>query len=130
MKKEAEPAAAVGAASMPDPFPGMAVVNENFFESYVRSGQVFFESAFNLNQELMRFASDRFQADAEAFQTLARCTNVQDMVGCQSKFTQSMADAYLTEIPKMTEQAARTYTAMWAPVFESAEALPTAVKKA
>jgi len=129
MKKEAEQAATSEAASMPDLFPGMAVFNGNFFESYVRSGQVFFDSAFNLNQELMRFAADRIQADAEAFQTMAQCTNVQDMMGCQSKFAQTMADAYLAEIPKVTEQAARTCAAIWAPVFESAEALPTAVKK-
>ena len=115
--------------NFPSPFTGLPGLTENFLESYARAGQVFFESAFGLNQEMMRFAGNRFQADMEALQTLGQCTDWQDLLSFQSDFTGSAADAYMTEMPELMVLATRTCAALYAPVLEPAKVLPEATAK-
>jgi hypothetical protein len=112
--------------------PAFATVTDfygSFFESYARAGQVFFENAFGLNQEIARFAGSRFQADMDAFRTLGQCSDWQELLNLQSNFSRSATEAYLAEMPELTEQVTRTCTALCAPVFEAAQELPKAAAK-
>ncbi|MCH7996029.1 MAG: phasin family protein, partial [Planctomycetes bacterium] len=104
MTKQVNKAAKSLDVDIPDPFAGMAGLNGSMFEIYAQTGQAILENAFALNQEMMRFAGERFQADVEAVQTLSQCTNWQDMAEFQSNFTRSAAEVYQAEISKLMER--------------------------
>ena len=94
--------------------------NDNVFEAYVRTSQAILESAAALNQEMVRFAGERYQADLEAIQTLPNYTNVQDVVDFQSEFMRKAAEAYQTEFSKLMQQSADAASTVFEPMIESA----------
>lgn len=129
MTKKEDKTAKKADVSFPSPFTGIPGLTGNLLESYSRAGKVFFETAFDLNQEMMRFASSRFRADMDALQTLGQCTDWQDLLSFQSDFARSAADAYMTEMPELTVLATRTCAALCAPMFEPAKVLSEAPAK-
>jgi hypothetical protein len=102
------------------PFMEMGEFNENFFEAYVRTSQAILESAAALNQEMVRFAGERYQADLEAIQTLPGYTNVQGVVNFQSEFMRKTAEAYQTEFSKLMQQSADAASTVFEPMIETA----------
>jgi len=123
MTKQANKTAKKHNESVPLPFAGMAGLNEGSFETYAQANQALLESAFALNQELMQFVGERFQADMAAFQALSQCTNGQDMAAVQSDLARSAAEAYQAEVSKLMEQGMATTTVMWKPFHNLAESL-------
>lgn len=102
------------------PFMEMGEFNDNVFEAYVRTSQAILESAAALNQEMVRFAGERYQADLEAIQTLPNYTNVQGVVDFQSEFMRKAAEAYQTEFSKLMQQSADAASTVFEPMIESA----------
>lgn len=78
--------------------------NSDMAESCARASQAIYENAVSMNQEIVRFAGERFQKDVAALQAMSGCTNWLDAVALQSNFFQSATDAYQTEIKKLWEQ--------------------------
>ncbi len=78
-----------------------------FAESWIRAGQNAFENAFSVNQEVARFAGERFQADAAVLQALFGCATPQDAVAVQSDFLRSTTEAYQQETNMLLEQGMR-----------------------
>lgn len=108
----------------------LSVFNGTILAAYAQAGQTLLIRAVELNQEMIRFAGERLEANARMWQGLPTTTTWERMVEIQSEFLRGAADAYLNEVPRLTEQAARTCSAMWEPVLDSAEELPEAVAKA
>jgi Phasin protein len=102
--------------SIPFPFAGMSGLNGGMFETYAQAGQALMESAFAVNEEMMRFAGERFQADMAAFQTLSQCTNWQDVAGFRSEFARSAMEAYREEFSKLMERSMGATAATWTPL--------------
>lgn len=98
-----------------------ASVNSSIVDAYVRASQAVLENAFSMNQEMMRFAGERLQADMAALKTLSECTNWQDMAGFQSDFARSAAEAYQAEIAKLTARSTDAINAAWQPLQETAK---------
>ena len=124
MTKKGNKTAPKADVNFPSPFPNITRLTGSFLESYARAGQAFIENAFGLNQEMMRFANNRFQADMEAIQTLGKCSDWQDIVSFQSAFARSAADAYITEMPELAEHITRTCSTLCTPMLEPAKVLP------
>lgn len=95
--------------------------NSNAFEAYIRTSQAILENAAALNQELVRFAGERFQTDVEAMQALPGYTNVQGVVSFQSDFMRKAAEAYQTEFSKLMQQSTEAASTMFEPLIESAK---------
>jgi hypothetical protein len=114
--------AETGAEELPYSVPVMEMgeFNDNIFEAYVRTSKAILESAAALNQEMVRFAGERYQADLEAIQTLPNYTNVQGVVDFQSEFMRKAAEAYQTEFSKLMQQSADAASTVFEPMIESA----------
>jgi len=112
MTKQADKATNKQGTGVAMPFAGMASLNSGMIEAYVQASQTLMTNALTINQELMRFAGERFQADIEALQTLSQCRNGQDMVSLQSDFAQTAAEAYQAEFSKLLEQNTEAATAL------------------
>lgn len=123
MTKQANKSAKTQNVSIPMPFGSMASFNGNILESYVQASQSFFETAFALNQELMRFAGERFEHDTAALRTLAQSKDFQDMTSFQSDFARSTAEAYQAEFSKLMDRNMEATTAVLKPFFDSTTAL-------
>jgi len=105
----------------PLPITEMGDLNTNAFEAYVRTSRAILENAAALNQEMVRFAGERFQADLEAIQTLPGYTNVQGVVNFQSDFMRSAAEAYQAEFSKLMQQSNEAISTMFEPLIETAK---------
>jgi hypothetical protein len=101
------------------PFADFGDFNNNAFEAYIRTSQAILENAAALNQELMRFAGERFQTDLEAMQALPGYTNVQGVVSFQSDFMRRAAEAYQSEFSKIMQQSTEAMSAAVEPLIES-----------
>ena len=107
----------------PKPSADAPTINGTMVDAYVQASQAILENTFTLNQEMMRFAGERFQADMAALQALSQCTNWQDMAGFQSDFTRSAAEAYQAEIAKLTARSTAAINAAWQPLQDTANTL-------
>lgn len=101
------------------PFAEMGDMNSNAFEAYIQTSRAILENAAALNQEMMRFAGERFQADLEAIQTLPGYTNIQGVMNFQSEFMRRAADAYQTEFSKLMQQNSQAMSTMFEPLLEA-----------
>lgn len=101
------------------PFGDMGDINGNVFEAYVRTSQAILENAAALNQEMVRFAGERFRADLEAMQTLPGYTNVQGVVSFQSEFMRRAAEAYQAEFTKLMQQNSDAMSTIFEPLIET-----------
>lgn len=97
--------------------------NGKFMECYVRAGQSFLTSAVSLNQEVLRFANERFRADVKALQALSRCKDWSEVAGCQSAFAQSAAEAYQAEASKLAKLGTAATAATLKPLEDAAKTL-------
>lgn len=98
----------------------LAAYNGEFFSAYTEANKAFFENAVAWNQEMMRFANERLEANARLFQSLPTCRDWQEAASLQSEFARSETDAYRTALPKLTEQAVRNCAAVWDSTFGQA----------
>lgn len=87
-----------------EPLAELSGLNGDMFEQYVQVSQSLFENAYALNEEMMRFAGRRFEADMEALQTLSKCKDSDDIVRFQSDFMRTAAEDYRQEMAKLIEQ--------------------------
>jgi hypothetical protein len=101
------------------PFGEMGDINNDVFEAYIRTSQAILENAAALNQEMVRFAGERFQADMEAIQTLPGYTNVQGVVNFQSEFMRRAAEAYQAEFSKLMQQSTDAMSTVFEPFIET-----------
>ena len=85
------------------------------FPAYARACQAVFGNAVAFNQEVMRFANERLQANAQLLRDLPQCTKWENAVSLQSDFARSATSAYVAEMPRLTERAVRTCTAILTP---------------
>lgn len=118
MAKATDKSAATPAASA-----DITDINGSIVGAYVQASQAILENAYTLNQEMLRFAGERFQADVAALQTLSQCTNWEEMAGVQSKFTRTATEAYQAEIAKLTARSSDAISAAWQPLQETAKTL-------
>lgn len=88
-----------------DPLSGLSNLNGDLLETYLIASQKFFDSAFALNEEWMRFVGNRIEKDMEAFQTLAQCKSGDEVVSVQSDFMRTIAEDYQAEVAKLVEQS-------------------------
>jgi hypothetical protein len=107
------------AIPFPMPFGDMGEVNSSVFDAYVRTSQAILESAAVLNQEMVRFAGERLQADLEALQTLPGYTNMQGAVSFQSDYMRRAAEAYQAEFTKLMQQNSDAVSTIFEPLIES-----------
>lgn len=126
MTKQADKPAKGFDMNMAAPFAGMANFNEGILGAYAQAGKALLENAVSMNQELMRFAGERFQADVEALQKLTQCRNVQEMAEFQSSFAKSAAEAYQAEVARLTEQSTQATTAALKPLSDTVKTTGTA----
>jgi len=103
------------------PIPEMAEFNNDVFRAYLNTSRAILESAAALNQEMVRFAGERFQADLEAIQALPGYTNVQGVVSFQSDFMRKAAEAYQTEFSKLMQQSTDAVSTAFEPLIETVE---------
>lgn len=104
----------------PAQFMDMGEFNGNAFDAYVRTSQAILENAAALNQEMVRFAGERYQADLEAIQALPGYTDVQGVVKFHSDCMCRAAEAYQAEFSKLMQQSAQAASTMFEPMIESA----------
>jgi len=102
---------------------GMSVYNGKLLDCYARAGQTFFMNAFKLNQEILRFTGERFQADLRALQALCRCGNWNEVADCQTAFARTAAESYETEMSKLATMSTDATSATLKPLQEAAETL-------
>jgi hypothetical protein len=105
--------------SAPVPLAGMAGFSGRLFKAYVQGTQAFLVSAFALNQEMLRFAGERFRADMEVLQILPQCANWQDIAELQSIFARSAAETCQGELSKLMERSTMVPTSMWNQIYAS-----------
>jgi hypothetical protein len=98
-----------------------AQLNGSLINSYVGASQKILEGAVGLNQEMMRFAGERLEADMEAFQQLCQCTNWPAFMNFQSSFAHSALEAYQSEMTKLADLTSKTTTATWEPLYDLAK---------
>ena len=125
MRKQGEGNTSPFMASNMAPFAGLDMFSFNgkLMECYMRAGQSLFMNAVKLNQEMLRFASERFRADVRAMQALSRCKDWSEIAGCQSEFAQSAAEAYQSEASKLTKLGTEATAATLKPLEEATKAL-------
>lgn len=95
-----------------EPMAGLGAFGGELAESYMKASQTFLQNAFDMNQEIMRFASERFNADVAAIRALSQCANWQDAATLQSEFVRSATEAYQAEFQKLVEQSASANSTM------------------
>jgi len=122
MTKESKKATKQSGAHTPAPLTAMPGLDVEVFEAYFRAGQTAFESAVALNEELMRFAGERLQADIDALKTLPRCANWQEMASAQSDFMTTAAEAYQVEASKLLARGLEAATSINQPLQGAAMA--------
>lgn len=103
----------------PAQFAEMETLNANAFDAYLRTSRAILENTAALNQEMVRFAGERFKADLEALQTLPGYTNVQGVMTFQSEFMRKTAEAYQAEFSKLMQQSTEAASTMFEPLIES-----------
>lgn len=124
MTKATEKSATTEMPGVTAPYLDVAAFNSTLISACFKAGQTFLENTLALNQEVMRFASERLEADVQALQDLPRCKNWGETIAVQSDFVRTATEAYLAEMPQMTERATRAGAAMWAAAVETANAMP------
>lgn len=100
-------------ASSASPRAEFSAFGDELFSSYAEASKSFFEGVMALNEEVIRFANERFEASARLFQDLPACRDWQEAASLHSEFAQSETDAYRTAVPKFTEQAIRSCAVAW-----------------
>lgn len=105
MTKQSRQTARPSATTPFEPMAGLGAFGGELAESYMKASQTFLQNAFDMNQEIMRFASERFTADVAAIQALSKCANWQDAANLQSEFLRSATEAYQAEFNKLVQQS-------------------------
>jgi hypothetical protein len=108
-------------ARITEPLTSMNMMNGKLMACYARAGQTAFMNAVKMNQELLRFAGERFQADVAAFQTLARCTSWNELADCQTDFARTATEAYETELSKLMAMGSDATNETLKPLQETME---------
>jgi hypothetical protein len=114
------------AYGMPRGMNGMTLFDGKLAECYMRASQAMFMNAFKFNQEVLRFATERFQADIRALQSLSRCANLTEVASCQSEFARKTAEAYEKEMTTLAELGTSATEATLEPLRDAAEKMADA----
>lgn len=123
MTKQTEKTTRTFAGNGMPPIPGLENFNGKFAECCMRASQAYFINAFKLNQEILRFATERMQADIAAMQALSSCKDWSEVASCQSDYTRSAAEAYQAEVSKLTKLSTDATSATLKPLEEAAKTL-------
>jgi hypothetical protein len=99
----------------------VAEMNGSLIKSYVGASQKILQGAVGLNQEMMRFAGERLEADMEALQQLSQCTNWPAFMNFQSSFARSAVEAYQNEMTKLADLTSKATAATWQPLYQLAK---------
>jgi hypothetical protein len=99
----------------------MNMFNGRLMACYARAGQSAFMNAFKMNQEILRFAGERFQADVQALQTLSRCANWTELADCQTDFARMTTEAYEAEMSKLMSMGSDATNATLKPLQDAVE---------
>jgi len=107
-----------GSAKITESLSTMNGLNGKLMACYASAGQTAFMNAVKMNQEIMRFASERFQADVQA---MARCTNWNEMADYQTDFARTVTQAYEAEMSKLMAMGSEATSETLKPLQEAAE---------
>jgi hypothetical protein len=99
----------------------MNVLNGKLMAYYAEAGQTALMNAVKMNQELMRFAGERFQADVQALQTMSRCANWSELADCQTDFARKTTEAYEAELSKLMRMGSDATSETLQPLRHAAE---------
>ena len=99
----------------------MNVLNGRLMACYARAGQTALMNAVKMNQELMRFAGERFQADVQALQAMSRCSNWNELADCQSDFARTVTQAYEAELSKLMSMGSDATSQTLKPLQEAVD---------
>jgi len=110
-----------GSAKITESLSTMNGLNGKLMACYARAGQTAFMNAVKMNQEIMRFAGERFQADVQALQAMARCTNWNEMADYQTDFARTVTQAYEAEMSKLMAMGSEATSETLKPLQEAAE---------
>ncbi len=99
----------------------MNMFNSRLAACYARAGQSVFMNAFKMNQEILRFAGERFQADVQALQTLSRCANWTELADYQTDFARTTTEAYEAELSKLMSMGSDATTETMKPLQDAVE---------
>ena len=103
------------------PFADAAKLGGCMFQAYLQATQELLENAVAFNQELTRFAGERFRADMQAFQAFAQCANWSGLAAFQSDFAQTAVKAYQNEFSKLMERNSAAMTGTCKPILDAAK---------
>ena len=110
-----------GSVKITESLSTMNGLNGKLMACYARVGQTAFMNAVKMNQELMRFAGERFQADFRAFQAMSRCANWTELADCQTDFARTATEAYEAELSKLMSMGSDATSDTLKPLQEAAE---------
>ena len=96
----------------------VAEMNGTLMKSYVGASQKILEGAVGLNQEILRFAGERLEADMDALQQLTQCTNWPAFMNFQSTFARSALEAYQNEMTRLADLTSQATAATWQPLYD------------
>jgi hypothetical protein len=108
-------------AKITEPLNGMNMLNGKLMACYARAGQTALMNAVKMNQEILRFAGERFQADVHALQTMSRCTNWTEFTDCQTDFARTVTEAYETEVSRLMTMGTDATNATLKPLQDAVE---------
>lgn len=99
----------------------MNVLNGKLMAYYAQAGQSALMNAVKMNQELLRFAGERFQADVEVLQTMSHCANWSELADCQTDFARMTTEAYEAELSKLMRMGSDATSETLKPLQDAVE---------
>ncbi|MBZ0215744.1 MAG: phasin family protein [Fimbriimonadaceae bacterium] len=100
----------------------LPAMNGGLMDSCAGAAQTCLKNASEMNEEMMAFAGKRFNANAQRLHDLQGCRDWEKAVAVHNEFAQSMVEAYLSEMSKLSELAAKSYMTMFTSLQEAAKA--------
>ncbi len=82
-----------------------------------------------INEEMVSFATTRFQENLEMSQSLMHCDDLEKALDLQRNFAQKTAEQYLAEATKLLTLTTQLTQASWEPMQHQAEDALKALKK-
>ena len=82
-----------------------------------------------INEEMVSFATNRFQENLEMSQSLMRCDDLEKALDLQRDFAQKTAEQYLAEATKLMTLTTQLAQSSWEPMQHQAEDALKALKK-
>jgi len=99
----------------------MNELNGKLMACYAQAGQSALMNAVKMNQELLRFAGERFQADVQVLQTMSHCANWSELADCQTDFARTTTEAYEAELSKLMRMGSDATSETLKPLQDAVE---------